>query len=178
MSEAEYELRRVADELQQVNHELRQINRTLEALILALSGVSPPSTLQSVHLTIQGEQKMPAAVITVDTVGATVSLGGADDHGNPISLPAGTVVTFASDTDTVLTVGASSPGADAAGNVTAVASLTPVALGTANLSATVADASGNPLLEADGVTPIPAPAPVAQPVVAGPLGEFVLGDTA
>lgn len=111
----------------------------------------------------QGEQ-MPGS-ITVDTANETVTIEFVDDRGDtnaapPVS-PDGNpiVVTFTSDNTAVVTVAtdASNP---------LMGDITPVAEGTANIGATLANDDGSPVLEADGVTPFPTPATVA--VTVGP----------
>ena len=115
--------------------------------------------------------------ITVDTTNATVEIEFEDDHGDVVPAPTSSdgsgpiVVTFVSDTPSVLTVGATTDDTADAG---ISAALTPVATGTANISVTVTNASGTPLLEADGTTPFTVPAPVAVTVGAGPASELVL----
>ena len=114
-------------------------------------------------LSNQGDQ-MPGT-ITVDTTNETVTLGFVDDKGDTNAAPpvaasgASLVVTFASDNTAVATVAV-----DASSSV--VGDITPVAEGTANISATLAYTDGSPVLEADGVTAFPAPAAVA--VTVGP----------
>jgi hypothetical protein len=90
--------------------------------------------------------------ITVDTTNETVTLEWVDDKGDTNAVaptsPDGSpvVVTFTSDNDAVATVvaDASSP---------LQGDITPVAEGSANIGATIADDQGNPVLEPDGVTP-------------------------
>jgi len=90
-----------------------------------------------------------AASINVDTTGETATLAFVDDHGNATEAPAGASVEFTSDNEAVATV-------DAAGNIT------PVGVGDCNIGVTVTGA-----MEADGVTPIPSPDPVALHVDPG-----------
>lgn len=107
-----------------------------------------------------GGTNMPGT-ITVDTTNETATVAFVDDKGDTdAAAPAGVVVSFASDNEAVATiaVGATNP---------LVGDITPVAEGTANISATLANADGTPVLEADGVTPFPTPAPVAVTVGAG-----------
>ena len=108
-------------------------------------------------LAIEGET-MP---LTVDSVNAVAVLAFEDDHGDPVPAPAGALATA------VLTVGAAVAGTDANGNATITFPLTEVAEGTSSLSVAATDANGNPLLGPDGVTPIPAPAPVDVTVSPG-----------
>lgn len=98
---------------------------------------------------------MPGA-INVDTTNETVSIGFVDDKGDTdAAAPDGAVVAYTSDNEAVATVDPTS------------GAITPVAEGTANIGATLTAADGSPLLEADGVTPFPAPATVAVTVSAG-----------
>lgn len=111
---------------------------------------------------------MGAATITVDTTTGVASLTWVDDHGDTdAAQPANAVVTWSSDNPAVLTIDPSS------------GAVTPVAEGTANISVALTDSTtGGPLLEADGVTPFPVPAPLAQPVVAGAAVLAEIGTTA
>jgi hypothetical protein len=89
---------------------------------------------------------MPGS-ITVDTTNETALVEFVDDKGDVNApAPAGAVVTFTSDNPSVATVAT-----DATNPLQG--DVTPVAEGTANIGATIADASGNPILEPDGVTP-------------------------
>lgn len=119
----------------------------------------PAVATRAVLVFTQGET-MPGA-INVDTLNETVTLEFVDDKGDVATGPDGVVVVFNSDNSAVVTVtnDAISP---LQGDVTVVGE------GTANLSATLANADGSPVLEADGVTPFPTPAPVAVTVSAGP----------
>ena len=112
---------------------------------------------------ILGGSDMPGQ-ITVDTTNETATVGFLDDKGNTTSAPAGASVTFASSDDSILTVAADA-------NNPLQADITPVAIGSADVSATLSGA-----LEADGTTPIPDPAPVTVTVSAGPAAsaDFVL----
>lgn len=88
-----------------------------------------------------------AGAITIDTSNETALVEFIDDHGDTNApAPAGAVVTFTSDNEAVATVAT-----DATNPLQG--DVTPVAEGTANIGATIADASGNPILEPDGVTP-------------------------
>jgi hypothetical protein len=159
---------------------LIEISSTLGEILTAIETAPPGSVVARFTLATSttGDVKMPPAAISVDTTTGIVTLAATDDHNDPTSIQTGAVANFASDNSAVLTIGPETPGVDAAGNATVQAQLTPVGLGTANLSAAPTDASGNPFLETDGVTPIPAPASVAQPVVAGEADAFLLGDAA
>lgn len=94
----------------------------------------------------QGVNQVPGQ-ISVDTVGESATIEWVDDRGDTNApAPAGAVVTFTSDNPAVATVAT-----DATNPLQG--DVTPVAEGTANIGATIADASGNPILEPDGVTP-------------------------
>ncbi len=92
-----------------------------------------------------GDEAM--AQITVDTTNEVATVTFQDDKGNDTAAPDGTVATFASSDTSVLTVD------NTVDNL--VAALAPLAVGTADVSVTLADSAGNPLMEADG-SPWPA----------------------
>lgn len=127
----------------------------------------PPPVLPATHavLTISQGANM-AGAITVDTTNETATLAFLDDKGDVAATPAGAIVTFTSDNEAVATVAA-----DAANPLQG--DVSPVSIGDANIGATVADASGNPILEPDGVTPFSV-APVAISVSAGAADALVL----
>lgn len=101
-----------------------------------------------------------AGQINVDTTNETVTLAFVDDKGDTdAAAPAGATVTFTSDNPSVATVNPDTDN-DLKGDIT------PVAEGTANIGATIADASGNPIMEPDGLTPFSV-SPVAVTVTAG-----------
>lgn len=105
--------------------------------------------------------------ITVDTTNETVTLAFADDKGDTdAAAPDGAVVTFTSDNPSVATVATDSSNSFQG-------DITPVAEGTANIGATIADASGNPITEPDGVTPFSV-SPVAVTVSAGAADSATL----
>jgi len=81
-----------------------------------------------------------AGNITVDTTNEIVTVEFLDDKGDVAAAPSNAIVTFASDNEEVLTV-ATDPSNALQGDITAVAE------GTANVSATITDASGAPILE-------------------------------
>ena len=122
--------------------------------------VRPPAAM---FLAIKGDP-MP---LTVDSVNAVAVLSFEDDHGDAVAPPAGALAAATSSDTAVLTVGASVAGADANGVANIQFPLTEVAEGTSSLSVAATDANGNPLLGPDGVTPIPAPAPVVVTVNPG-----------
>ena len=107
--------------------------------------------------TIEGDTDMP---LTVDSVNAVAILAFEDDHGDAVAPPEGALATATSSDTAVLTVGAAVAGADANGVANIQFPLTEVIAGVSTLSVTATDANGNPLLGPDGITPIPAPAPV------------------
>lgn len=147
--------------------DLSAISGALDVRVILPVPPPPPllrATHAVLHITQQGDS-MPGQ-ITVDTTNETATLTFVDDRGNATAAPAGAVVTYSSDNPGVVTI-ANDPANPTQGDVTVVA------IGTANLSASLADASGNPLFEADGVTPFPAPAAVAVSVGPG----AAVGDT-
>ena len=101
-----------------------------------------------------GTNNMPGQ-ITVDTVNEIVSIQWVDDKGDTDATgPVGAVVTYASDNPAAATIDPTSG---------AFSLLTE---GSGNATATIANADGTPVLEADGVTPFPTPAPA--PFTVGP----------
>lgn len=84
--------------------------------------------------------------ITVDTLNETATLGFVDDHGDTdAAQPSGSTVSFTSDNPAVATVAVDPTNP-------LVADITPVAEGNANITASVTDASGNPLFADASVT--------------------------
>jgi hypothetical protein len=116
----------------------------------------PPARMLFTTVT-EGEPEMP---LTVDSANAVAILSFEDDHGDAVAPPSGALATATSSDTAVLTVGAAVAGADANGVPNIQFPLAEVTAGTSTLSVTATDANGNPLLGPDGVTPIPAPAPV------------------
>jgi hypothetical protein len=125
--------------------------------------VTRPPARMMFTVTTEGDQ-MP---LTVDSANAVAILSFTDDHGDAVAPPDGAVATAASSDTGVLSVGAGAPGTDANGVANIQFPLSEVAAGSADLSVTTADASGNPLLGPDGVTPIPVPSPVTVTVTPG-----------
>jgi hypothetical protein len=123
-----------------------------------------PAARMLFAITIEGDSVMP---LTVDSANAVAVLSFTDDHGDAVAPPAGALATATSSDTAVLTVGAAVAGADVNGVANIQFPLAEVAAGTSTLTATATDASGNPLLGPDGVTPIPAPAPVVVTVSPG-----------
>jgi hypothetical protein len=115
-------------------------------------------------ITIEGDTEMP---LTVDSANAVAILSFTDDHGDAVAPPAGALAVATSSDTAVLTVGAGVAGADANGVANIQFPLTGVAEGSSTLSVTATAADGSPLLGPDGVTPIPAPEPVAVTVSPG-----------
>lgn len=165
-------LERIIDvtiELQEVQEAASRKVRRLDAEISKLCAEwlanhpapPPPVVATSAVLTINQGGTM-SGQINVDTTNETVTLSFVDDHGDTDAVgPAGAVVTFSSDNEAVVTVAA-----DASNPL--VGDISVVAEGTANIGATLANADGSPVLEADGSTPFPNPDSVAVTVSAGP----------
>jgi hypothetical protein len=102
--------------------------------------VAPPNSNQAVKAQLSLGGKM-AGQITVDTTNETATVEFVDDKGDTNAAPpAGAVITFTSDNEAVATVAASAANP-------LVGDVTPVGEGTANIGATIADASGNPIFE-------------------------------
>jgi hypothetical protein len=135
--------------------------RALLEVLDELKELSAPPTGTRAFLNLNTGVIMSAATVTVDTVNAKATVTFVDDKGDvDAAAPAGTVATFTSDNPAVLTV---TP--DAANPY--AADLGIVAEGVSNVGVTLADANGNPLLEADGTTPWTAIDPVAVTVNPG-----------
>jgi hypothetical protein len=127
--------------------------------------ITRPPAMMLLAIAIEGDPVMP---LTVDSVNSVAVLLFTDRDNDPVAPPAGTVATATSSATTIMTVGAGVPGTDAASGVATIEfPLAEVAAGTSTLSVTTADASGNPLLGPDGVTPIPVPDPVVVTVNPG-----------
>lgn len=105
--------------------------------------------------------------LTIDSVNSVAILSFEDRENEAVAPPAGALATATSDTPAVMTVGAAVAGTDANGVPNIQFPLAEVSAGTSTLSVTATDANGNPLLGPDGVTPIPAPAPVVVTVNPG-----------
>jgi hypothetical protein len=131
---------------------LRELERIRRLL------VRPPARML---FTITEGEAMP---LTVDSVNAVAVLSFEDDHKDAVAPPAGALATATSSDTAVLTVGAAVAGADANGVANIQFPLAEVAAGTSTLTVTATAADGSPLLGPDGVTPIPAPAPVVVTV--------------
>jgi hypothetical protein len=126
--------------------------RTLELEVAGLeSGPAAHATL-----TIEGAD-MAGATLSIDATDGTATLAYTDDKGDPATAPTDAATVFSSDTPTVATV--------SAGTDPLVATVTPVALGTANISVT---GLGTDTLTS---TPIADPAAVAVTIIAGPAAS-------
>jgi hypothetical protein len=126
--------------------------------------ITRPPARMMFAIAIEGDPEMP---LTVDSANAVAILSFTDDHGDAVAPPSGALAAAASSDTAVMTVGAAAPGTDANGVANIQFPLSEVTAGTSDLSVTVTDASGSPLLGPDGVTPIPVPAPVTVTVTPG-----------
>ena len=126
--------------------------------------ITRPPAAMLFAIAIEGDPEMP---LTIDSANAVAVLSFEDRENEAVAPPAGALSTATSDNPAVLTVGAAVAGADANGVPNIQFPLAEVTAGTANLSVVSTDASGNPLLGPDGVTPIPDPAPVQVTVTPG-----------
>jgi hypothetical protein len=156
-------------------YRIEVIHHFPETLYVQLVEPPPPPVTSAVRatLTMSGDSTMP---ITVgQTITATVSF--VDASGAPTSAPAGDgsglVYSFASSDTSQATINPDA-GNPAQGDVTFVGE-TPAGGTGVSFTATVGNASGSPLLDADGVTPLtqPEPSPVYT-VVPGPATAAVL----
>jgi hypothetical protein len=143
------------------------LQQMVDLLTQLLANLAPSASYATnAVLTIEGDP-MP---LTIDSENAQAVLGFVDRDGDPVNAPDGAIGTATSDNTAVLTVGDGAAGTDSAGNSTIVFALTEVSAGTANLSATATDASGNALTYTgpDGTSnTIGDPAPVAVTVNPG-----------
>lgn len=129
------EFEEYAEHAQKELEKLRTTVQQLKEEVNRLAGTQP----SSFKLTIGAP--MPGA-ITVDTTNETATLTFYDDHGDVAEAPEGATVTFSSDTPDVATVETDTENP-------LQGDITPVAVGTANITASVAGAT-----EPDG-TPFP-----------------------
>lgn len=142
------------------------LQETNDLLTKILTSEQPsPATHLVLTITTQGDNMPVATDVIVDTDGsAKVVASWLDALDQAAAAPANAAaLVYGSDNPAVATVD------PASGDVT------PVSVGSFN--GTVAaplDTSGNPLLEADGVTPFPAPAPAPASIVAGPAASLVV----
>jgi hypothetical protein len=120
--------------------------------------------------------------LTVDTTpgSESVTFTFDDDHGNPTNGPTGDgsgVQVSLSSANTLTSVGAVVVGSDAAGNPTFTAPITVTTTvpGTAEFAGSVANLSGAPLLDDDGITPFVQPTNVTVPITAGAAVTGALG---
>ena len=132
--------------------------------------ITRPPARMALAITFEGDQAMP---LTVDSANAVAILSFTDDHGDAVAPPEGALATATSSDTTILTVGAAVAGTDANGVANIQFPLTEVIAGTSTLSVVATDGTGNPLLGPDGITPIPAPAPVDVTVNPGAPAEVV-----
>jgi len=123
----------------------------------------PPARM-SLTVTSEGDQEMP---LTIDSVNAVAVLSFEDREKEPVAPPAGALATATSSDTAVMTVGAAVAGADANGVPNIQFPLAELLAGTSTLTVAATAADGTPLLGPDGVTPIPAPAPVVVTVNPG-----------
>jgi hypothetical protein len=147
----------------------------LLAGILAAVQPAPPgpgsAARLSVAITTKGGSMSPVAVDIVDTdTGAKATASWLDGAGLPLATrPANAApLVFGSDAPAIATCATDASNPDQG-------DIAEVALGSFNVTvAAPLDTSGAPLLEADGVTPIPAPAPTAANVVNSPAGGLAV----
>lgn len=163
-----------------IGSETSTISTTLDTFLQQWEAAQqpPPNPGITGVLTVQGGQS-PMALTVDDKTGALV-LSFEDDHGDAVSPPpgdgSGLVVTITSDNPAVCTVGAAAPSVDAAGNVTYAAPAAPVAEGSFNAGAVVANQSGAELFDADGTTVFVQPSSIAVPVSAGQAAAGTLAE--
>jgi hypothetical protein len=146
----------ISENISSVLNELAEIADEISAALQGSVAVESGDAV-SAQLTLGGNMSTSTpgtGEITVDTVNGNVEVTFYDDKGDVTAAPTGTVVTFASDTESVLTVANDSTNP-------LQGDLTPVAIGTANISATISGATA-PDGSAFTVSPI------AVNVVAGP----------
>jgi hypothetical protein len=141
------EINRLRRDIKEIREQYRLLRHRVELL-------EHPNSNTATKAILTIGSNMPGT-ITVDTTNETVVVDFVDDKGDVAVAPSGATVVYSSDTPTVVTVAtdATNP---LQGDITVVAE------GTANISAVLSNA-----LEADGVTEIPDPAPVAVTVTAG-----------
>lgn len=148
-------IEREIEHLERENRELHEEIRQLERRVRKLEN---SNTATTAILTIGGP--MPST-LSVDATDGTATLSYTDDHGDPATTPADAAPVFSSDTPAVLTI-ASDPTNPLVGDIT------PVAVGTANVSVTG--------LGTDTLTnsPIADPAPASVEIIAGPAADGTL----
>lgn len=141
---------------------LLTIDRKLDRLLSIIGSPPPGPATHAVLILTKSQGVNMAGQITVDTAAGeeNATLAFVDDKGDTdAAAPAGAVVTFTSDNPSVATVATNADNA-------LQGDITPVAEGTANIGATIADGSGNPIMEPDGLTPFSV-SPVTVTVSAG-----------
>lgn len=164
-------LQREANEhLAEGNIQLGLLGDQLDKILSAVLALGPtPANNQATTATFRiGDSNM--ATFTVDETTGTGVVGFEDDKGDTDApQPVGSTVAFTSDNPSVVSVAA-----DATNPLQADLTVEGVE-GSANITASVNDANGNPITEADdGTTAFTQPAPVAVTVSAGQAvsGEF------
>lgn len=137
----------------------------LEDMLRVLVGIA--DNVAGLVAILKQPYQSTSAVLGVDMPTATLTF--TDDAGNPAAPPtgdgSGLVVTFASDNPAVSVGTAAASGDAATAEITGTDAF--------NLSATVANASGAPLLDDDGVTAFVAPAPIAVASTTPPAPQAV-----
>lgn len=109
-------------------------------IILEDDEVLEPAATKAVLAIVTTGDSMSTSTLTVDTVNARAILAYVDDKGDTnAAAPAGVIATYSSDNPGALTI-------DESGAITVVGE------GVASVGVVLTDASGSPLLEADGVT--------------------------
>jgi hypothetical protein len=132
----------------------KEITQAIDRLTSAVKAIQQPNnaaTGNRLIVSVGGSSLNPT--ITVDTTNATVTLEFQDDKGDATTAPSGASVVFSSDTPSVCTVAA-----DATNPFQG--DLSPVAIGSFNLSAVVSGSYANQ-------TAIAPPAPLALTIQAG-----------
>lgn len=148
-------IRESAKEIAQaIDRQTGAINK-LAAIVAKLTPSTNQATGNRLIVSIGGDSVDP--VITVDTTDGSVTLAFTDDKGDPTAAPDGVTVSYSIDNTSVCTVAA-----DATNPLEG--DLSPVAIGSFNLSASVTGsyANGNPIGN---------PAPYAGTIVAGAAAE-------
>jgi hypothetical protein len=159
--------------------ELQGVSTTLQTFLADfIASITPPSNPAVRGVLTQGDSTM---ALNVDSTTGDIVLSFEDDKNDPTQPPAGDgsglVVTPSSDNTAVLNLGAPVPAQDANGNgVYNIPVVQPLTEGSANVSAQVANQSGAPLMDADGVTPFVQPTAINVPVSAGQAAQGSLAE--
>jgi hypothetical protein len=122
----------------------------------------------SAAVLIEGPTTMSGTSISIDDRTGKAKLAWEDDHGDVTSKPDGALVSWSSNDVAVATIAVDT--ADPTGDT---ADITPVAVGTAVITATVTAADGTPLQKPDGTGPFTIP-PAEVDVVPGAADQVVL----